>query len=353
MERGHRATSETSHYFLNASSSGGSAESLSMCRPRALLIHPAYLLFSDFMLTGLAEQASAGHICAKGRSMSASHGTTVFISEFIRKLRGGSQPVLVRGSDGFLYVAKFANNQQGPSLLFNESAGTELYRACGLPVPNWTPLWTSDSFLDRNPDCWMQTTMGRIRPASGLCFGSQFLEGNGKRLFEILPGSMLKRVRNRISFWLAWLIDVCADHVGKRQAIFEEDADGWLNACFVDHGHLFGGPRADFKRRFGASQYFDERIYGETSSQALLEFRNIAQFLDADGLRLRIEAIPVEWGQTSARERFEICLKRLTTPFFARYLVDMIISDNERTKEAKSGIVQNERVPLRKFWYFR
>lgn len=152
-----------------------------------------------------------------------------FVTHYFCLVRGGSQPILARASDGFLYVVKFANNPQGPNLLFNESAGGELYRACGLHVPDWKPLVVSDSFIDRNPDCWMRTTVGRLRPASGLCFGSRFLGLNGKRLFEILPGSMYKRVRNQSSFWLAWLIDVCAEHVDNRQAIFVKGADGLLD----------------------------------------------------------------------------------------------------------------------------
>ena len=92
------------------------------------------------------------------------------VTHFVRNLRGGSQPILAQASDGFLYVVKFANNLQGPNVLFNESAGSELFRAIGVPVPEWRPLRVSDSFLEKNRDCWMQTPGGRLRPSSGLCF---------------------------------------------------------------------------------------------------------------------------------------------------------------------------------------
>ena len=164
--------------------------------------------------------------------MSALGRKSVRLSRFIRNLRGGSQPILVQASDGLLYVVKFTNNLQGANLPFNESVGTELYRACGLAVPAWKPLLVSDAFLDRNPDCWMQTSKGRLRPDSGMCFGSRFLGGDGIRLLEILPGTSFKRVRNNKSFWLAWMIDICAHHADGRQAIFVEDAEGWLNAFF-------------------------------------------------------------------------------------------------------------------------
>ena len=265
-----------------------------------------------------------------------------FVTHFVRKLRGGSQPILAQANDGLLYVVKFANNLQGPNLLFNESAGSELYRACGLPVPEWTPLWVSDPFLDGNPDCWIQTEAGCLRPASGLCFGSRFLGGNDKRLFEILPGFMFKRVRNQSNFWLAWLIDVCAEHVDNRQAIFVEDAEGWLDAYFIDQGHLLGGPNSDCKRYFGASRYLDQRIYGQVSSETLLDFQSVLHALDADTLRERIEAIPAEWSQASAREGFERCLQRLKMASLVQHVVETIISDLERRAETESGIFRSE-----------
>ncbi len=266
----------------------------------------------------------------------------VFVTQYIRSLRGGSQPILAQASDGFQYVVKFANNLQGPNLLFNESAGCELYRACGLPVPKWRPLEVSKSFLDRNSACWIQTEEGRLRPASGLCFGSRFLGGPGRRILEILPGSSFKRVRNRTSFWLAWLIDVCAEHVDNRQAVFEEAADGWLDAWFVDHGHLFGGPRADSKRYFGASRYLDQRIYEGVTSEVLLGFQGVLEALDTDKLWQQIEAIPAEWHYALARGGFERCLQRLATPSLVQHVVEAIVGDLERRAYTESAVFGNE-----------
>src|SRR5580700_5874154 len=92
---------------------------------------------------------------------------------YLRSLRGGSQPFLAQASDGLFYVVKFAHNLQGPNLLFNESAGTELFRCCGLAVPEWRPLLVTSDFLDQNPGCWMRTAEEVLRPNAGLCFGSR------------------------------------------------------------------------------------------------------------------------------------------------------------------------------------
>jgi len=156
---------------------------------------------------------------------------------------------------------------------------------------------------------------------------------------------MFKRVRNQFSFWQAWLVDVCAEHVDNRQAIFVEDAEGRLDAHFIDHGHLFGGASAGSYKHFRASCYLDRRIYGQTPSEALVDFQNVLQALDADKLRQRIEAIPAEWRHASALEGFERCLQRLSMPSLVQHVIEAIIDDLERRSETESGVVGSERKP--------
>jgi hypothetical protein len=271
----------------------------------------------------------------------------VFLTRYIRNLRGGSQPILAEASDGHTYVVKFTNNLQGPNVLFNECVGSELYRACALPVPAWRPVMVSENFLDMNPDCWMQTPDGRLRPASGLCFGSRFLGEKGKRLLEILPRTSFERVHNPASFWLAWLIDVCAEHVDNRQALFAEDANGRLDAYFVDFGHFFGGPKADLKKNFRASRYLDSRIYSEVSSETLLGFENVVKALDGDRLWERIKAIPPEWKQDSALDGLERCLQKLSISLYVQSLLSTMIGSLEKRTGNVSGNPGNEWKPQR------
>ncbi len=263
-------------------------------------------------------------MCAFGKDFAVA-------TQHIRNLRGDSQPILVQANDGLLYVAKFTNNLQGPNLPFNESMGSELYRACGLAVPLWKPLLVTDSFLDQNPDCWMQTPEGRLRPASGLCFGSRFLGGDGIRLLEILPSTSFKRIRNQASFWLAWLIDICAEHVDNRQAVFIEDAEGWLDVFFVDYGHLFGGPNADLRKNFRASNYLDLRIYPDIGSEQLLDFQRVVRALDADKLWQRVQALPDDWKTASALGGFAQCLNRLSTPELLQRVLDTLLDACQQT----------------------
>jgi hypothetical protein len=229
-----------------------------------------------------------------------------------QRLRRGSQPVLVAADDGLLYLAKFIDNPQGPNVLFNECAGSELYQACGLACPSWKPLLLTESFIDHHPDCWMETPQGRLRPAPGLCFGSRYLDGGGTHVYDFLPGDSFKRVRNRASFWLAWLVDACAEHSDSRQAVFVENADRSIDAFFVDHGHLFGGPGGNQKRPVEACSHLDPRIYPQISSGETLELKRVAHTLNLDRLARRIVALPDEWRKPSALESFARCLKRLS-----------------------------------------
>ena len=265
--------------------------------------------------------------------MPASSKNFAVVMRHIRNLHGGSQPILAQASDGLLYVVKFTNNLQGANLPFNESIGNELYRVCGLQVPSWKPLLVTDSFIDRNADCWMHTSEGHLRPDSGLCFGSLFLGGDGIRLLEILPGTSFKRVRNRVSFWLAWLIDICAEHADNRQAIFLEGAMIGLKAYFVDQGHLFGGPKGEQRPRFLASRYLDPRIYQSISSQQLLNFQKIVRCLDVDQLWKRTQILPDNWKTASALAGFAECLGRLSNAILLQNILDTMVEAQRKANE--------------------
>jgi hypothetical protein len=244
--------------------------------------------------------------------MSISGNEPAFLTHFVRKLRRGSQPILAATNDGQLYVVKFTNNLQGPNLPFNESMGSELYRLSNLPVPSWRPILVTGSFLDQNPECWMETKSERLRPEEGLCFGSRFLCREDDRFLEILPGTSFKRVRNRDDFWLAWLLDICAGHTDNRQAIFRQDPSGTLDAFFIDHGHMFGGPKGEHRVHFKASRYLDGRAYSGVSSNLIATLRRSAASVDAGRLWVRARALPSDWNTVSAVSKFIEMLDKLS-----------------------------------------
>jgi len=275
--------------------------------------------------------------------MAVSGNNYSYVTHYIRNMRGGSQPILAQAGDGLLYIVKFNNNLQGANLPFNESIGAELYHAAGLAAPSWKPMRVTNTFLDRNPDCWMQTPEGRLRPESGLCFGSRFLGGEGIRLHEILPGTSFKHVSNRQDFWLAWLIDICAGHADNRQAIFRETAQGGLVGLFFDNGHLFGGPNGELQPHFMASRYLDSRMYQHVSSQYLQNLQKAASTLDVDQVWQRAQALPQQWKSTLALKNLEQCLQRMATPILVQGIIETLIDADERYRGSESSESQDGR----------
>jgi hypothetical protein len=269
----------------------------------------------------------------------------LFVTQYYRNLRGGSQPILAEASDGQLYVVKFTNNLQGPNLPFNEAMGTNLYRALKLPVPVWRPLLLTDSFIDQNPACWMQGPVGRLRPASGICFGSRFLGCDGLRLFEILPGSSFSRVRNRRDFWLSWLSDICAGHTDNRQAIFREENDGKLTAFFVDHGYMFGGPNGEQQAQFRASRFLDSRVYPLVSLQLMIKLQKVVHSLPADSLWQKMLELPEEWKTHTAIQKFAECLDRFTKLDQLRNIFDTLVDFVHQESVCDDKDVQYRRRP--------
>lgn len=263
--------------------------------------------------------------------MSSYETRSALLTRHIRTLRGGSQPILAEASDGNLYVVKFAPNRQGPNLLFNESIGTELYRAAGLPVAPWKILQVTDSFLDKNPACWFETREGRHRPAPGLCFGSLFMASKGFRVFEILPGDWFKRVKGAGDFWLAWFLDVCAKHADRRQAIFFQGLGGQFRPIFIDFGHMFAGPTAsDPFRDARAFRYMDPRVYPTLDKKLLLKIRKIVDTLDIAALWRRVADLPEDWKSKSALQSFGSCLDKMSKSQFLDKTLEAMVKFHQR-----------------------
>lgn len=246
------------------------------------------------------------------------------LTEFYRKLRGGSQPILVAAENQNLYVVKFRNNLQGENVLFNEAMGTALYRACGLSTPDWTPLRVTKAFLRHFPGCWLQNAKGAVQPADGLCFGSLY-QGSATQVIEIMPSASLKRVNNLDTFWMAWVIDVCANHTDNRQALFlSNDDPGAFTAVFIDHGNLFGGPKGGKAARLFEARYLDQRVYQYVSSCYLRMISGIIRELDVDKLWRQAAELPAEWRTDSALREFSGCLNRLADVQHIQKLIDIL-----------------------------
>jgi hypothetical protein len=254
------------------------------------------------------------------------------VTQYIRRLRGGSRAALVRASDGLLYILKSSISAQGPNLPFNECVGTEIYRACGLLAPPWRKLLVTDSFIEHNRGFWADGGDGANRPIPGLWFGS-FVVGQGLTKFqEILDGRSYKRIRDRNSFWLAWLIDICAEHDDHRQCVFKQTAAGEFDAFFIDHGSLFGGGFGDQEPKPVKSRYLDARIYPEVrGGDCPFDLKTLRDF-NVDKLWAYVQVLPEEWRTESGSRSLARCLNRFADPALLNELftsiLDMIMLRN-------------------------
>lgn len=230
---------------------------------------------------------------------------------FIGRLRGGSQPILVQASDGYLYVVKFQDNPQGPNVPFNEALGSLLFEVCGLRVPSWAVIEVNDGFLDRHPESWFWTGKEYRRPQAGCCFGSRF-QGMGETpVVEILSRSQMSRVSGREDFWRAWFLDILTEHCDHRQALFARQENGALEPIFFDHGHLFGGPLGEVAPKVLASRYLDSRIYEELDVEGCNRIAHIIESLHQENLLRLVASLPQEWATASAMRQLQRLLARL------------------------------------------
>jgi hypothetical protein len=227
----------------------------------------------------------------------------VVADAFLRKMRGGSQSVLVGASDGKFYVLKLKNNPQGPNTLFNEAFGAILAQHLELPVPKWSPVHLGSHFIERNPDLSFTLPNGICAPSPGLHFGSEFVSGaRGDEVYEIVPHQWMERIRNPQVFIGMMFLDIWTEHVDRRQALFvERSGSRILEAIFVDHGHMFGGPfGSDRLKNARGCLYSHQNVYRRAFESADIHtWPSRIESLSETMLRAMMNVIPCEWRDTA------------------------------------------------------
>jgi hypothetical protein len=184
-------------------------------------------------------------------------------NKYIRKMKGGSQSILVRANDGKHYVVKMADNPIGPNVLANEFMGSSIAKAAGLPVAEAKGIVISDSFIESHPDLWFELQSGKRRPNKGVHFASLLVgqTSGTERPFEYVSPSRVHLVTNREAFLGMYILDIWANHQDNRQAVFRRRPDNTLEAFFIDHGHMFGGPEWNFNATSLSALHLELEIY--------------------------------------------------------------------------------------------
>ena len=164
--------------------------------------------------------------------------------EFVRRMRGASQPWLVRCENDSSYVVKFQNNPQHARVLANEMLASRLAQLVDLPVASPAFVEVSGSLLGTHPQLAFDVGERRepIRP--GTQFGSRFPGIPSQTLVvDFLPDHLLRRVKDMTSVFLgAFVFDKWTCNCDGRQVIFHRPADdegSSYSAAMIDQGFCF------------------------------------------------------------------------------------------------------------------
>jgi hypothetical protein len=228
-------------------------------------------------------------------------GSCVRALEFVRRLRGASQPCLLRCEDGSSYVVKFRNNPQHVRVLANEMLAARLALLLGLPVPNPAFIEVPSELIACNPLLEFELGARREPCQPGVQFGSRFPGPPAQTLVvDFLPDRLLRNVSNvdRV-FGDALVLDKWTCNCDGRQVIFYRSADqegSAYSAALIDHGFCFNGGDWSFPDSPIRSLYPGRIVYQNVKGLHSFEpFLARVENLDATELEDCVRDIPAEW----------------------------------------------------------
>jgi len=221
--------------------------------------------------------------------------------EFIRRMRGGSQPHLLRCEDGENYVVKFRNNPQHVRILANEMLAGRLARLIGLPAADPAFVQVPPELIAGNPSLEFELGTRRERCAPGLHFGSRFPGDPAETLVvDFLPDRLLRRVRNLATVFLGALaFDKWTCNCDGRQMIFHRGVDqegSAYSVALIDHGFCFNDGEWNFPDSPIRSLYPRRLVYeGVRGLESFEPFLSTIENLELSRLESCVEGIPTEW----------------------------------------------------------
>jgi len=239
--------------------------------------------------------------------------------EFVRRMRGASQPWLVRCEDGGCYVVKFQNNPQHTRVLANEMLAWRLARGIELPVANAAFIEVPLSLLNNHPQLAFDIGERRepIRP--GVQFGSRFPGIPSQTLVvDFLPDRLLRRVKNLTSVFLGALVfDKWTCNCDGRQVIFHRptnDEGSCYSVAMIDHGFCFNDGDWTFPdspiRGFYPRRLVYEKVKGLESFEPFL---SRVESVTTGELEECAKGIPTPWCEPDAGQ-----LARLMETLYVR-----------------------------------
>jgi hypothetical protein len=225
----------------------------------------------------------------------------VFAREVIRRMRGASQPYLLRCADDSSYVVKFQNNPQHVRVLANEMLAGRLALLIGLPVATPAFVEVPPALIRGNPPLELVIGPRRVQCLAGLQFGSRFPGVPSQTLVvDFLPDRLLSKVSNLASVFLGgFVFDKWTCNCNGRQVIFFRSVDEQgpaYTALLIDQGFCFNDGEWSFPDSPIRSLYPRRLVY-----ETVEGFKSFEPFLSRiENLeRFQIEEclldLPEEW----------------------------------------------------------
>jgi hypothetical protein len=239
-----------------------------------------------------------------------------------RRLRGGTQAVLVRDCSGAAYVAKFVGNPQGTRTLLNEWVVSRLLRYLQVSTPEVAPLRLTRGIPGDDLLCF-QVGNRTVPVEEGIHFGSRCpVDPHNKAIYDFLPRTLLSKVLNLPDLLMAFVFDKWVAQCDSRQAIFiRERLSGQtprFRAYLIDNGLSFGGSRWEFSDVPIAGLFHDRSIYQHPDFRAISHV-NVERIQEVpEEILFSIQqGVPEEWLQPQDRQGMsrllETLAKRRTT----------------------------------------
>ncbi len=220
--------------------------------------------------------------------------------EFIRRMRGGSQPQMVRCSNGHYYIAKFQNNPQGKRILVNELIGTLLAKHLGLPVSEIAIVNVRDCLIRHTEDAVVQLQHRHIPYQCGACFGSRLIgdiDRQGYLCHGVLPDFVRGRISNLRDFLGMLVFDKWICNIDNRQAVLMRAGGHQLTAVMIDNGGCFNSARWTFPDCATRGMVCGGHAYNEVESINDFEpwLSRLERHTHISILRQIGEMVPEEW----------------------------------------------------------
>lgn len=225
----------------------------------------------------------------------------VLAVEIIRRMRGASQPWLLRCEDGQSYVVKFQNNPQHARVLANEMLAARLAQLVRLPVAATAFVEVSPALIGSNPHLAFQVGQRREPIQPGIQFGSCFPGLPSQTLVaDFLPDRILRGVKGLTSVFLgAFVFDKWTCNCDGRQVIFHRpagDEGSPYSAAMIDHGFCFNDGDWTFPDQPVRGIYPRRLVYEKVRSLDSFEpYLSRIENLTATELEECARGIPASW----------------------------------------------------------